>query len=388
MSPSPLAAFSARPASRVAALAIVAAGALLAACSKSDPPPEPVRAVRTMQIASEAAGNTLEYAAEVKARVESRLGFRVGGKLMRRAVNLGDTVKAGQLLAQLDARDLVLGEQAAKANLSAAQVSFDLAQADFKRYKDLRDQDFIGAAELDRREATLKSAKAALEQARAQANVQGNQAGYADLLADAAGVITGVDAEPGQVVAAGTPVLRLAQDGPRDVVFSVPEDKVQNARALVGKAGGLKVKLWGSNEQLPAMVREIAAAADPATRTFLVKADVGRNTVKLGQTATVSLDLPRTDGITKLPLTALMEQQGKTSVWLLDKASMTVKPQVVQVSGAEGNAAIVTAGLSPGQLVVTGGVHVLTPGQKVKLYGVADATNDAAAAQAATEAMR
>jgi multidrug efflux system membrane fusion protein len=181
-------------------------------------------------------------------------------------------------------------------------------------------------------------------------------------------------------VAAGTPVLRLAHDGPRDVVFSVPEDKLQLLRGLEGKGDRLKVKLWGSNEQWPASVREVAAAADPVTRTFLVKADIGRAAVKLGQTASITLDLPKTNGVNKLPLSALMEYEGKTAVWLLDKESMTVKPQVVQVAGAEANSAVISSGLKPGQVVVTAGVHVLTPGQKVKFYGAAAATPVAAAA--------
>lgn len=365
---------------RPSGIVLAATLAVLAGCSKPEPAPEPIRAVRTMVVASDAAGTTLEYAAEVRARIESRLGFRVGGKLVRRAVELGASVKAGQLLAQLDPQDLRLVQDSARAGLFAAQANHEQALADFKRFKELRDQGFISSAELERRETALKSAKASLDQAQAQAYAQGNQAAYSTLTADAAGVITGVDAEPGQVVAAGAPVLRLAQDGPRDVVFAVPEDKVQLLRGIEGRVNALKVKLWGGNEQLPATVREVAAAADPVTRTFQVKADVGRAAVRLGQTASVALELPKTTGVTKLPLAALLEQQGKTSVWLLDKASMTVKPQAVQVAGAEGNSAVISGGLSPGQVVVTAGVHVLTPGQKVKLYGESAATPVADAA--------
>jgi len=344
--------------------------AVLAACSKTEPAPEPMRAVRTMTVGADTAGGVHEYAGEVKARTESRLGFRIGGKLVRRTVELGASVKAGQSLAQLDPQDLKLGQDAARAALVSAQANLDQTAADFQRFKDLRDQGFISAAELERRETALKAARAQFDQARVQVGVQVNQTGYATLVADAAGVITGVDAEPGTVVAAGTPVLRLAHDGPRDVVFSVPEDRVGDLRAVAGAAGALKVKLWGEAEQtIAATIREVAAAADPATRTFLVKADVGRASVRLGQTATVLIEQPRTIGVAKLPLSAVMEVQGKTSVWLLDKASMTVRPQAVQVAGAEGNTVLVNAGLRPGQIVVTAGVHVLTPGQKVKLYG-------------------
>ncbi len=348
-------------------LLITMAGvAVLAACSKPPTSEEPIRAVKVQTIAADAAGGRHEYAAEVRSRTESRLSFRVGGKIVRRAVNLGDAVKAGQVLAQLDPLDLKLGQDAARAALTAAQVNLDQASADFKRFKELRDQGFISSAELERRDTSLKAAQAQLDQARAQAGMHGNQAAYSTLVADASGVITAVDAEPGMVVSAGAPVLRLAHDGPRDVVFSVPEDKVSQLRAA---AGALKVKVWGANgEALPATVREVSAAADPMTRTFMIKADIGRADVKLGQTATVLIDLPKTQGITKLPLTAVMEHQGKTAVWLLDQTTMTVAPQPIQVAGAEGNTVLVRGGITPGQVVVTAGVHVLTPGQKVKLY--------------------
>jgi RND family efflux transporter MFP subunit len=346
--------------------------AVLSACTKAEPLSAPVRAVRTMTVASESAGGAYEYAAEVRARTESRLGFRVGGKVVRRAVNVGDSVKAGQVLAQLDPEDLKLGQAAAQAALVAAQANLDQTQADFKRFKELRDQGFISSAELERRETALKAAQAQFDQARAQASVQGNQAGYSTLVADANGVITGVDAEPGMVVAAGAPVVRLAHDGPRDVVFNVPEDKVGLIKGLAAQPGKLSVRLWGHSDVLPASVREIAAAADPATRTFAVKADLVKTpasaTVRLGQTASVHAELPRQAGVTKLPLSALREAQGGTAVWVVDKTTMTVSSRPVQVAGAEGNDAVIAGGVEPGQVIVTAGVHVLNPGQQVKFY--------------------
>lgn len=354
---------------------------VLGACSRPAPPEEPVRAVRTVTVSNDSAGMSNEYSAEVMAQTESRLSFRIGGKIVKRQVNLGDTVKAGQALAQLDPQDLRLAQQSARAGLVAAQVTFDQAVIDYRRYKDLRDQGFISSAELDRRDATLKSAQAQLDQAKAQLNVQGNQATYAVLVADAPGVVTGIDAEPGMVVAAGTPVLRLAHDGARDVVFAVPEDRVEALRKAAEAQGALTVRLWGADTDLPAVIREVAAAADPTTRTFLVKANIGTASARLGQTATVKLVLPRVIGITKLPLSAVMEVQGKSSVWLLDKATMTVKPQAIEVAGAEGNAVVVSGGLTPGQVVVTAGVHALSPGQKVKQYvepGPASAASGAA----------
>ena len=372
-----------RPLLSLAFLAAVVAG-----CAKNEPAPDPIRAVRTMTVAADSAGGVQEYAAEVRARTESRLGFRVGGKLVRRQVDAGSVVKAGQVLAQLDPQDLRLGQDAARAALVAAQANYDQALADFKRYKDLRDQGFISSADLERRDTTLKAAHAQLDQAKAQASVQGNQAAYAALVADASGVITGVDAEPGMVVTAGAPVVRLAHDGPRDVVFSVPEDKVTLVKALAEQPGRFKVRLWGGGEPLPATIREIAAAADPVTRTFTIKADISSAAsaqVRLGQTATMLVEMPKTVGVSKLPLSALKEEQGRTVVWTVDKGSMTVKTQPVVLAGADGNDAVISGGLAPGQVVVTAGVHVLTPGQKVKFYvdpGAASAATTAAAATA------
>jgi RND family efflux transporter MFP subunit len=363
--------FDVRPWTTAVTLLLVAG---LVACSRPAPAPEPVRAVRTLTVSSESAGGVHEYAAELRARTETRLGFRVGGKMVARPAEVGQRVRAGQVLAQLDASDLKLGQEAAQAAARAAQTQFDLASAEFKRFQELRAQGFISSQELERREATLKAQRAQLDQALAQARVQGNQAGYATLVATAAGVVTATEAEVGAVLAAGTPVLRLAHDGPRDAVFAVPEDGVAAMRALLGQRGALQVRAWASSTLLPATVREVAAAADPVTRTFLVKADVGNATagdsaLQLGQTVTVLAALPRREGITRLPLSAVTQQQGVTAVWVLDPATMTVKVQPITVAGADGNTVVVAAGLQPGQQVVTAGVHVLTPGQKVKLYG-------------------
>ncbi len=354
------------------ALLAPAAALVLAACSRPAPVPEPVRAVRTMVVDSGIAGGTLEYAADIRARTESRLSFRVGGKLVERRVDIGAAVKAGQVLARIDPRDLRLGQDAANAAVQAADVNADLAAADFQRFRNLYDQGFISKAELDRREATLKAARAQSAQARAQSSVQGNQAGYSTLVADAAGVVTAVEAEPGAVVAAGTPIVRVAVDGPRDAVFAVPEDKVNAFRALQGRVGAVQLKPWAqSGPTVPATVREVAAAADPATRTFQIKADIGRAAISLGQTASVLVALPAQPGVVKLPLTAVMQQQGKTAVWRVDPTSMTVQAQPIEVGGADANEVVVTSGLKPGERIVTAGVHVLTPGLKVRLYGAA-----------------
>lgn len=287
--------------------------------------------------------------------------------MVARPAELGQRVKAGQVLAQLDPQDLRLSEDAARAQLAAAITNRDLAAADFKRFKELRDQNFISGAELERREASLKAAQAQVDQAQAQARGQGNQAAYTALVADAAGVITGVDAEVGQVVAAGTPVVRLAKDGPRDVVLTVPEDTV--GRIQVGSAA--QVQGWGAQTALAARVREVAASADPVTRTFQVKVALdGAQELPLGSTVTVRLQAlqPQADAAIKLPTSALRQEGQGTAVWVLDTASMTVKSTPITVAAVDGNQVVVASGLQPGMQVVTAGVHVLNPGQKVTLY--------------------
>jgi len=358
-----------KPSSTRFLIACLGVVAMLAGCTKAPQNAEPLRSVRTMVVPPGISQLQHEYAAEVRPRLESRLAFRVGGKLVKRIVEVGDAVRSGQPLAQLDPQDLQLGQDNARAALAAATASLDIQEAEFKRYKELREQGFISSLELERREATLKAARAQADQARSQAAVQRNQAQYAVLVSDAAGVVTGVDAEPGAVVAAGSPILRVARDGPRDVVFSVPEERVGPARAWLGRRGAINVRLTGSDgTTVPATVREIAAAADPVTRTFMIKAEVGDAAVRLGQTATVVINEPAVAGVVKLPLAAVFEQQGRSVAWVLDPATMIVSPKPVSVAGADGNMVVIAAGIYPGQTVVTAGVHTLSAGQRVRMY--------------------
>lgn len=346
---------------------VLAAVALLAACSRPTPPEEPVRSVKLLTVGVGALQSSLEYSGEVRAQVESRLGFRVAGKIVQRQAELGQRVRAGQVLAQLDPRDYQLAADASRAQLAAATTQRDLAAADLKRYQALKDQNFISGAELERRDASLKAAQATLDQARAQLASQGNQAAYTKLVADVSGVVTGIDAEPGQVVAAGTPVVRIAQDGPRDVVFAVPEDKV----AQIALDSEVAVRGWSGGATLAGRVREVAASADAATRTYQVKVAIdSAEAPALGATVYVMPKALSHAGIPaiKLPTSALRQEGQATAVWVYDLASSTVKSQIVQIATADGNEAVVVAGLAPGMQVVATGVHVLSPGQKVLVY--------------------
>lgn len=339
----------------------------LSACGKGPAPLEPVRAVKVMTVGESSATTDLEFSGDVRARIESNLGFRVAGKLLSRPAEVGQRVKAGQLLAHIDPQDFRATADAAEAQLVAAQTNRDVADADFKRYQDLHSQGFISLAELQRRESLNMSAQAQWKQAQAQSSVQANQSSYTRLLADGAGIVTSVDASAGQVVAAGQPVVRLALDGPRDVVFSVPEDKL----GLLKTGDKVKVRQWVDGNVLEAVVRDVSASADTVTRTFVAKAALPKDaTPVLGSTATVSLgQAKKATKIIQLPTSALRLEAGATSVWVFDPNSMTVKAQAVQVTTAEGNEAVVTSGLKNGDQVVLSGVHVLTAGQKVSVFG-------------------
>lgn len=349
------------------ALGLVGPAMILVACSRPAPTEEPVRSVKVLTVGAGSVQSGSEFAGEIRPRVESRLGFRVAGKMIRRDVELGQRVRTGQVLAQLDAQDYRLAVDGAQAQFGAALTQRDLAAADYRRFKELKDQNFISGAELERREAALKAAQAQVDQAQAQLAVQRNQGAYASLLADAPGVVTAVEAEPGQVVSAGMPVLRIAQDGPRDAVFSVPEDKV----AAIRPGLPMGVRVWPGQTLLAGQVREVAASADPVTRTYLVKVALqDKATPPLGATVTVLPRFPAQQGapVIKLPTSALRQDGKATTVWVLDRASMTVQSQPVQLAAADGNEAVVSAGLQPGMLVVSAGVHVLSPGQKVTIY--------------------
>ena len=363
----------------VAALAL---SAVLTACHRADPQPEVVRAVKLMTVGGESSAHMQEYAGVIAARTESRLGFRVAGKLTQRAVDVGQRVQAGQVLAQLDAQDYRLAADAARAQVTAATTQRDLAQADVGRYRALREKNFISAAEMDRREAQLKGAQATLDQARAQLATQSNQAAYTQLVADAAGVITGVDAEVGQVVSAGAPVVRLARDGARDAVFAVPEDQVP----LFRPGTAMQVRSWATGQSLAGQVREVAAAADPVSRTYAVKVALnGETAPALGATVYARLDaIASGPALIGLPTSALRESGGKTEVWVYDPKAATVQTRAVTVAGMDGNQVRIAQGLKPGEQVVVAGVHVLTHGQVVRVYQPKGEQNPAAGSNTAS----
>ena len=338
---------------------------VLASCSRPVEKVEEIRPVRAMVVAAGTGKTIIELAGEIQPRYESQLGFRVGGKLIARKVEVGTLVKRGQVLMQLDPLDLQLAQSQAKAAVSATESSLALAKADLDRYRELRQKNFVSQALLDAKEAAYKSAVASHEQANAGLKVQANQSSYSTLYADADGVITAVQAEVGQVVAAGTPVVKLARTAEKEVRVSIPEDQIEVLRQVTD----LAVKTWAnSNVAISGRLRELSPIADPATRTYTAKISLPRAgpEIRLGMTATVQFAVPALPGI-HLPMTALVNSKEGTAVWVVESGVVKLVP--VQVASATGTDVLIAQGLSAGQSVVTAGVNQLRPGQKVSLLG-------------------
>ena len=343
---------------------VLAAG--LAACSKPVEKTEDIRPVRAIKLASSDIDVNAEFSGEVRARVESRLGFRVGGKIVGRKVDVGTLVKQGQVLMQLDPQDLKLSQAQALAGLRAAETNRDLAKAELQRYQELRSKSFVSQAVLDAKDSTYKAAQANVDASQAAYRGQSNQAGYAALVSDVDGVVTEVDAEVGQVVSPGTPVVRVAKAGEKEIVIGLPEDKVETLR----RVQDVQVRLWADPKKLVAgKIREISPVADPATRTYTVKVSIPDSLAeaKLGMTAVVQFASKTATPQIKVPLTALFYEKAATSVWVVEGGAVKLVP--VSIGGVAGNEIILASGVKTGQTVVTAGVNLLKPGQKVKILG-------------------
>ncbi|MYN15843.1 efflux RND transporter periplasmic adaptor subunit [Rugamonas sp. FT107W] len=347
-------------------LITVLAAAALAGCSKPAEKTEDIRPVRAMVLASSDVDVNAEFSGEVRARVESRLGFRVGGKIVSRKVDVGTLVKHGQVLMQLDPQDLQLSQAQALAGLRAAETNRDLAKAELKRYQELRNKNFVSQAVLDAKDSTYKAAQANVDATQAAYRGQSNQAAYATLVSDVDGVVTAVDAEVGQVVQPGTPVVRVAKQGEKEIVIGLPEDKVETLR----RVPDVQVRLWADPTNVVAgKIREISPVADPSTRTYTVKVVIpdSLSEAKLGMTAVVQFASKTAKPQIKVPLTALYYEKSASSVWVVEGGVVKLVP--VTIDGAAGNEIVLAGGVKPGQTVVTAGVNLLKPGQKVKILG-------------------
>ncbi len=342
---------------------------VLAGCTRATPAGEDIRPVRTMLIAPASTSALAEFSGEVRPRVESRVGFQVAGRIVTRVVDVGQTVKPGQVLATIDPADYRLAATASQAQLSAAQVDRDQQRADYKRFEELQLKGFISSADLERRKATLDAAEARHQQAVAQASVSGNQTAYTVLRAPSAGVVTAVDGEVGQVVSPGQSVVRIAQTTEKEIAIAIPENRLDALRRIPE----VRVSLWAMNAAtdgptLRGRVREISPIADAATRTYPARITLidPPAAVALGMTASVIFEAPLPTPIITAPLQALLKESGGTYVWLLDGSSMTVRKSQVQIATVSGNDVVLLSGLNPGDTIVTAGVHLLKEGQKVK----------------------
>jgi RND family efflux transporter MFP subunit len=294
------------------------------------------------------------------------VAFRIGGKLTARPVDAGARVTRGQVLARLDAEDARLAAQASGAQLAAAEGDLTLARADLERHADLLAKKFISASAFDVKQNAFNAARSRVEQLRSQAAITSNQASYTTLLADGDGIVVSVAAEPGQVLGAGQPVLRLAHAGEKEVVIHAPEGQLE--RFKPGRA--VAIALWADPASVfPGRIREVAGGADPVTRTYAVRVTALNppDSAQLGMTANVTFTSSNDPALVLLPLTALTRRGDSAAVWVVDAATSKVRLRDVTVGQFREDGVTVTAGLHPGDVVVTAGVHKLRPEQVVRL---------------------
>lgn len=346
----------------VSLVAILGATLALGACRGESRPAE---ATRPALVVHPVPGgpSASAYPGEVRAREESVLAFRIGGHLVERRVDVGDRVRRGQVLAVLDPRDVQSQARAAQAQLAAAEAELARVRADHARFATLAKQQLVSRSALDAQNAALAAAEAQVRAARANLAVARNQAAYARLRAPRDGVIARRDAEVGQVVAPGQPVFALAADGTREVVFAVAEGEA--GRFAAGQP--LRVELWSRpGRHWPGRVREVAPAADPASRTYAVRAtvDAPADALALGQSARVYRIVE--NGALAVPLAAVQRAAGGPAVWVVDRATRRVRLRPVELGPFGEDSVPVLAGLKPDDLVVAAGGHLLREGQPVQ----------------------
>ncbi|MHA6494293.1 efflux RND transporter periplasmic adaptor subunit [Pseudomonas borbori] len=336
---------------------------LLAACGNGEQVEAPVRPAMVVQpqLAGEMADT---YPGEVRAHLEPELAFRIGGKVTKRLVEVGERVKKDQPLAELDPRDVRLQLDATRAQVAAAEANLRLVRAERDRYRTLLDRNLVSRSQFDNAENTYRAGEARLKQIKAEFNVADNQAGYAVLRASQDGVIARRMVEVGQVVAAGQSVFVLAADGEREVLINLPEQAFE--RFKVGQE--VAVELWSQPDQrFPGRIREISPSADSQSRTFAARVAFteGKVPAELGQSARVFI---AHDGEVPLavPLSALTAEKGQPFVWVVDPKDSTLHRRNVR-TGAYGEKQVpVLEGLQATDWVVAAGVQVVREGQKVR----------------------
>jgi len=350
--------------------AVLALALVLSACGASVPEPvvEPVRPVRSMVLGAEVEpGRSRIFPGELRARYESRLGFRLAGKLVAREVQPGDRVVNGQILARLDPSETAPQLSGARAQKLAAETDLRLAQVELRRVSDLQAKGFVSASQVDRQQAAVDAAGARLEAAEAQLAQAGNAAEYQVIRAEAMGVVVAVDADLGQVVAAGQSVVRIARDGEREALIYVNEALAgalrpgQAWRVRLGAAAEPAGSVWRD-----ARVREISPLAEPGTRTFAVRLSLPGLPAQSPLGLSLVAEWVSSGTAMVVPATAVHSRDGKAYVWRINEANSTVTPVPVRLGVLGDRGAPILEGLNSGDRIVTAGVQLLREGQKVR----------------------
>ncbi|MEN5045214.1 efflux RND transporter periplasmic adaptor subunit [Pseudomonas koreensis] len=346
-------------------LGLLSIGVLLAACSKSEPPLEPVRPVLSIKVQALNEETLGRFAGSIQARYESNTGFRVGGRIASRNVDVGAEVQKGTLLATLDPSDQQNQLRSAQGDLAKVQAQLINAQANARRQQALFDRGVGAQAQLDIATTDLKTTQASLDQARAAVNQSQDQLAYTELRADHKAVVTAWNAEAGQVVTAGQQVVTLAQPDIKEAVIDLPDTLVDEIPSDVVflVAGQLDPSI-----NTTATIREIEPQAQSATRTRRARLTLANTPdgFRLGTAISVTLSSAIKPRI-ELPATALQEADGKTRIWVIDTQSKTVAPRDVSVISRTDGTVVLAGGVKSGEQVVTAGVNSLKPGQAVKL---------------------
>ena len=347
-------------------LVLVASALALAGCNQiAAEHAVSARPVLVTSVHYEAEKPARSFVGAVRPRIESDLGFRVAGKVLKRLVEVGAVVKTGQALATLDEVDLRLQAEQAQAELGAATGVLAQASAAETRVKELRQKGWSTAAQLDQAVAAADEARARLARAERSVELTNNSLSYATLDADALGVVTATLIEPGQVVAAGQPAIRVAQLAEKEVVVAMPETLLARA-----KSGEARVSIWSQpNKLYAAKLRELAPSADPTTRTYLAKFSMpgAGDEVQFGMTATLILSDPASERVARLPLSALFNQGNGPSLYVVDPKTGGVTLKPVTVKAYESNGVLISGGVEEGANVVAVGVQKLDPAEKVKV---------------------
>jgi RND family efflux transporter MFP subunit len=346
-------------------LAVIACGAVLGRVESTPVESPAPRLVRTFTVIS-ASGYVAEFTGVIHARTESNLGFRVPGKITEKLVKDGDHVKRGQALMRLDPTDLQLAATAARESVEAARAQNKRALADELRLRELVAMKAVSVQEYDQAKSSADATTAQLNAAVAYSAQLVNQVGYAVLKAEADGVIMETPADVGQVVGAGTVVIRLAHDGAREAVVNLPEG------AAMAKSTAVANLYADPGQSFPAQLRELSAMADPLTRTYQARYKLGSSgeNAPLGATVTVRPDGEEKDGAVQqyeIPIGAIYDGGAGPSVWVINPETSTLSRQAVEVVKLGSETALISKGLKPGQHILALGVHLAKEGEHVKI---------------------